>query len=132
MKSLFTFCLIFIISNSIKGQTFSSSELVEAQLKAYNIQNLDAFLDCYSEDVEVYNFPGTLIYKGKIKMREHYTTAWKTNPNQKATINNRIVMGNTVFDHEFITGRSSGIDVKVVAIFKIEDNKIKQVFFVRE
>lgn len=110
----------------------SPLELAEAQLTAYNIQNLEAFLDCYSEDVEVYNFPNTLVYKGKSNMRERYAAAWKLHPNQKATITNRILLGNTVFDHEFVTGRSTGIDAKVVAIYKVGDNKIKQVYFVRE
>lgn len=106
--------------------------LADTQLSAYNKQNLEDFLNCYSEDVEISNFPDILICKGKDAMRSLYINSWKENPNQKAIIINRIHVVNTVMDHEHVTGRANGIELHVIAIYKIENDKINKVYFVRE
>lgn len=46
--------------------------LVQRQLNAYNARNLEAFLEPYSDDVELYQFPDKLISKGKEDMRKGY------------------------------------------------------------
>ena len=114
------------------AQKIKPAEIIQGQLDAYNRQDIEAFLSWYSEDVEIYNFPNELVYKGKDKMREKYTYAWKQNPDQKAEVTDRINVGNTVIDKEHVTGRASGIEANVIAIYKIENEKIKQVFFIRE
>jgi hypothetical protein len=43
-----------------------------------------------------------------------------------------MTMGNTVIDKEHVTGRANGIAANVIAVYKIENDKIKQVCFVRE
>jgi hypothetical protein len=48
----------------------SPEYLVQQQLNAYNAHDLDAFLEPYAEDVELYEFPGKLIMKGKDNMRK--------------------------------------------------------------
>lgn len=134
MKNLlFAFFLIlgFCVTAQEKKVVFTPVELAENQLIAYNKQDIEAFLDCYSSDVEVYNFPNELVYKGIDNMRERYQNAWAQNPAQKAEIKKRIVLVNTVIDEEFVTGRANGINAHVVAIYKVADNKIKQVYFIR-
>ena len=42
------------------------NKIAQGQLDAYNDQDIEDFLKFYSEDVEVYNFPYELLYKGKI------------------------------------------------------------------
>ena len=80
----------------------------------------------------MYNFPQELVYKGKDQMRKVYTQAWARNPKQRAEVSNRMSIGSTVIDKEKVTGRADGRTAGVVAIYKIENNKIKQVYFVRE
>lgn len=115
-----------------KAQAIKSADIAQGQLEAYNNQNIEAFLSWYSEDVEVYNFPYELVYKGKDKMREKYLTAWRQNPKQQAIVTDRLTIGLTVIDKEHVTGRANGIEANVIAIYKIENGKIKQVFFIRE
>jgi hypothetical protein len=128
---LFVLAFLFI-SSQTKAQSLTPTDLAQGQLEAYNRQDIEGFLSWYADDVEVYNFPDELVYKGKDKMRERYTSAWKQNPNQKAKITKRIHVGNTVVDEEYVTGRASGIEAHVIAIYKIVDDKIKQVYFIRE
>ena len=116
----------------VNAQKMKATDIVQGQLDAYNNQDIEAFLNCYTEDVEVYNFPNELVYKGKDKMRERYSNAWRQNPKQKAGVTDRISVGSTVIDKEHVTGRATGIEVDVIAIYKIENGKIKQVYFIRE
>lgn len=134
MRTLVTILTLFCVvpAGLVSAQKISPVDIVKGQLEAYNNQNIDNFLSWYSEDVEIYNFPCELIYKGKDKMREKYTNAWKQNPKQKAEVTNRINVGDTVVDHEHVTGRSTGIEANVIAIYKTVNGKIKQVYFIRE
>ena len=128
---LLTFaCLVTGIQ--INAQKLKPTDIIQGQLNAYNNQDIEAFLSWYSEDVEVYNFPNELVYKGKDKMRERYANAWRQNPKQKAGVTDRINVGSTVIDKEHVTGRATGIEANVIAIYRIENEKIKQVYFVRE
>lgn len=105
--------------------------LVQGQLDAYNNQDLELFLSFFAENVEVYNFPNELVYTGIHNMRDYYKNAWELNPNQKAIVNERMHLDNTVIDKEFITGRANGIAVNAIAIYTIENNTIVKVFFIR-
>ncbi|WP_223275560.1 nuclear transport factor 2 family protein [Paenibacillus elgii] len=46
--------------------------VVQRQLQAYNDKNIDLFMECYSEDVKIYDFPNTLAIEGQEAMRERY------------------------------------------------------------
>lgn len=121
-----------MLTTQIGDSKLSQEELAQGQLLAYNKQNLEAFLSYYADDVEVYNFPNELVYKGKKIMRERYAKAWAKYPKQKARISKRMVVGNTVVDREHVTGRLDQGEVNVIAIYKVVDHKIKQVYFIRE
>jgi hypothetical protein len=139
MKQI-THCLLiflFLISllpvkAQVKISKLSPAEIAQGQLDAYNQQDIEGFLKWYAEDVEVYNFPNELVYQGKEQMRKVYTNAWARNPKQKAAVSSRMGVGNTVMDKEHVTGRANGVDAQVIAIYKIENDKIKRVYFVRE
>lgn len=106
--------------------------IAQGQLDAYNRQDIEDFLSWYADDVEVYNFPNELVYKGKDEMRKRYSSAWAQNPNQRAEVTQRMSVGNTVMDKEHVTGRTNNTEVNVIAIYQIENDKIRKVFFVRE
>ncbi len=126
---VFSLSIIALPNNKEK---LSPIQLAQAQLDAYNIQDMEAFLNCYSDDVEIYNFPNELVYKGKDKMRERYQKSWAKNPNQIARVSKRIVNKRTVVDREHVTGRVKQEEVNIIVIYKIKDFKIKQVYFIRE
>lgn len=107
-------------------------DIAQGQLDAYNRQDIEAFLSWYADDVEVYNFPCELVYSGKEEMRKRYAAAWEQNPRQRAEVTQRMIVGNTVMDKEHVTGRASNIEANVIAIYIIENEKIKKVYFVKE
>ena len=106
----------------------SPADLAQRQLNAYNFRNIEAFLAPYADDVEVYNFPDKLQYKGKETMRRVYTQLFETVPNLHCELKERIVQGNTVIDKERV---KFGDNVtEAVAIYHIENNEIKKVYFI--
>ncbi len=106
--------------------------LAQQQLNAYNARNIEAFLEPYSEDVEIYNFPNELIYKGKERMRTNYANMFENTPELHCELVNRIVLGNTVIDQERVTGFPGDQVIEAIAIYKIEKGKIAQVYFLRK
>jgi imidazolonepropionase-like amidohydrolase len=102
--------------------------LVQRQLNAYNFRNIEAFLEPYADDVEIYNYPDKLIEKGKAEMRKNYAAMFEKVPNLHCELMGRIVQGNTVIDKERVQfGKEI---VEAVAIYHIENNKIKKVYFI--
>lgn len=104
--------------------------LVQQQLNAYNLRNIDGFLEPYADSVELYFFPDRLIGKGKAEMRNNYEMMFSQAKDLHCEVTKRMVQGNTVIDHETVTGMSPNL-LKAVAIYKIENNKITKVYFIQ-
>lgn len=101
--------------------------LVQRQLNAYNGHNLEAFLEPYSDSVEIYQFPDKLQMKGKDAMRKAYQFITQT-PELHCEIQGRIIQGNVIIDHERVKfGKQTA---EAVAIYHIENGKIRKVYFV--
>jgi len=107
----------------------SAEAIVQNQLNAYNDRNIDAFLNTYSQDVEVFNFPNELLFKGRAKMRERYAEFFRNTPDLHCRIKNRIVIGNKVIDKENIT--ANGTNFNAVALYEVKNGKIAKVTFIR-
>lgn len=103
--------------------------LVEEQLQAYNKRDIEAFLAPYSDSVELYEFPNTLIGKGKDGMRKEYGSFFRNTPKLHCEIKSRVIQGNTVIDKEHVTGMGDRV-VEALAIYQIENGKIRRVYFV--
>lgn len=129
---LIIIALLAVNPFAARAQVMDPLTAAQGQLDAYNKQDIEAFLSWYTDDVEIYNFPDELLYKGKKKMRERYTNAWKQNPGQRAAVTERMVMGNTVIDKEHVTGRANGIEIFVIAVYKTDQGKISRVYFIRD
>lgn len=120
-----------------KGVVFSPKELVkdrpedlaQRQLNAYNLRNIEAFLEPYADNVEIYNFPNNLQFKGKEAMRKGYSQMFKNTPNLHCELVNRIVQGNTIIDQERV--QFGNKIMEAIAIYHIENNKIKKVYFIQ-
>lgn len=104
-------------------------DLAQRQLNAYNLRNIDAFLEPYADDVEVYQYPNTLQFKGKETMRKTYSQMFENTPNLHCELVGRIVQGNVVIDKERVQFGDSILEA--VAIYHIEYGKIKKVHFVK-
>ena len=107
----------------------SASELVQRQLNAYNVRNMEAFLEPYADDVAVYGFPYKLQYIGKEEMRKNYADMFKNVTNLHCELKDRIVQGNIVIDKERV--QLGNRFIEAVAIYHIENDKIKKVYFIQ-
>ena len=120
-----------------KGVVFNPSEIIkdspedlaQRQLNAYNSRNIEAFLEPYAEDVEIYMYPNELQSKGKDNMRVGYAKMFENTPNLHCELKERIVQGNIVIDKERVQFGDKIIEA--VAIYHIENNKIKKVYFIK-
>jgi imidazolonepropionase-like amidohydrolase len=108
--------------------TETPEALVQRQLNAYNFRNIDAFLDTYADDVELYTYPDKLVSKGKEAMRKSYALMFANIPNLHCEILGRIVQGNIVIDKERVQFKDRMEEA--TAIYHIENNKIKKVYFI--
>jgi len=119
-----------------KGVVFNPNELIkdtptdlaQRQLNGYNFRNIDAFLEPYAEDVEIYNYPDQLIFKGKETMRKNYSQMFENTPNLHCELVGRIAQGNIVIDKERVQFNDKIIEA--IAIYHIENNRIKKVYFI--
>ena len=132
LKPLLFIFLLIICTTVVSGQVIDPQIAAQGQLDAYNKQDIEGFLSWYSDDVEVYNFPDELLYKGKDKMRGRYSNAWKQNPGQRVVVTDRLISGNTVIDREHVTGRANGIENYVIAVYKVDKGLITRVWFIRD
>lgn len=108
-----------------------SEKLAQEQLDAYNARDIEAFVLPYAEDVKVFNFPDQLLYQGKDEMYGLYGRMFSRTPDLHCKLVNRIVMGNTVIDQEEVTLQKGQAPMRAIAIYKVRDGKIAEVYFIR-
>lgn len=113
----------------VKPADVTPENLVQKQLEAYNARDIDAFLATYADDVELYDLPDKLISKGKEAMRKEYGAFFNKAKSLHCEIVNRIVLNNTVIDHEKVTVNPQKPASQTVAIYKVENGLIKKVYF---
>jgi len=102
---------------------------VEAQFKAYNDHDIDAFVACFSSDFRAYRMPSdSPSMTGKEALREFYANHRFNNPELRAELISHTVLGNKVFDHEFIYGLSPE-PMESIAVFETDQGLIKTAWF---
>lgn len=107
------------------------SEIVQRQLDAYDVGDIDAFLKTYTDDIEIYDHPATLVLRGHDAMRDAYSRLFASAPELKTHISKRIEHGDFVVDHETVTGVPGGGTKSVVAIYQVRDGRIARVWFIK-
>jgi hypothetical protein len=110
----------------------TAEAIVQKQLEAYNARDLDAFVATYTEDVQLFDLPDKLVTSGRAELRERYARRF-ADPLLHATIVNRIVLGDTVVDHERLRrGSPEGPGtLEAIAVYHVRDGKIAKVWFER-
>ncbi len=104
----------------------SPAAVVQRQLDAYNLRDIDALLATYAEQARQFDFPATPLASGAAQIRERMSLRFQE-PDLHARLVQRAVMGNIVIDQEVVTRNfPEGVgDVDVVAIYEIADGKIQ-------
>jgi hypothetical protein len=107
-------------------------QITQGSLDAYNAQDLDAYCGFFTDDVVVADINGGVTSSGIDAYRERYAGAFAKFPKNKAILVNRIVLGNTVIDHERVDrGDGSTPTFEVAAIYTFRDGKIARVDFAK-
>ena len=106
-------------------------DLIQQQVNAYNARDIRAFLATYSPDIQIFNHPDGLLMTGLDEMETRYKRLFETAPKLHVEIVNRIVQGNFVIDHEKVTGLPNDQVINAVAVYEVQDDLIRRVWFVR-
>lgn len=102
---------------------------VQRQMLAYNAHDLERFIAEYTDDVQVFRPPSLEpVLSGKKAFAEHYAKNRFNLPNLHAEVVNRMVVGNTVVDHEHVTGLQDGV-MEAIAVYLVTDGLISTVWF---
>jgi hypothetical protein len=105
--------------------------VIQKQLNAYNAKDVDALMATYAEDAQQFEHPSKLLASGSAQIRERFEDRFNE-PNLHARLINRIVAGNTVFDHEEVTRtfpEGTG-KVELVAIYEVQNHRIAKAWFI--
>ncbi|WP_232826664.1 nuclear transport factor 2 family protein [Cognataquiflexum aquatile] len=132
-KYSLTVFLLLVTATVFAQQTVEqvAEKLAQEQLDAYNKRDIDAFVAPYADNVKVYKFPNELLYEGKTTMYDTYGRMFARTPDLHCRLVNRIVMGNTVIDQEEVTISKKDPPMNAIAIYKIIDGKIAEVYFIQ-
>ncbi|MEM9929193.1 MAG: nuclear transport factor 2 family protein [Bacteroidota bacterium] len=134
MKSIFLLAFLSIctlLGAQEMTDKFANVTPVQTQLDAYNTGNLELFLSAYSDTVKVYNFPNELQFQGKDQMRKGYGGMFERLPDLHCRLVNRTVMGDKIIDHESVIFRKEDPPSEVIAIYRVANGLIQEVWFMR-
>jgi hypothetical protein len=106
-------------------------EIAQGQLDAYNVQDLDAHVAFFADDVVIADLNGAVSLTGRVAYRERYAKVFGDFPHNKVELVNRMVLGGTVMDHERVRRTPDAEPFDVIAIYTIAGGKIARVDFVR-
>jgi hypothetical protein len=110
----------------------SIEAIAQAQLDAYNAQDLDTYCTFFTDDVVVADVGAEPNLRGKGAYRDRYAGAFAKFPKNKAELLNRIVLGNVVIDHERVDrGDGTTPAFEVAAIYTFDGDKIARVDFAK-
>lgn len=107
----------------------SPANIVQKQLDAYNARDIEAFMDTYSKNIKLFNYPDNLFLEGQDKMKESYNSYFENTPDLHCELKKRIIIGNRVIDEEYIT--ANGINFKAVAIYEVQNGRIIKATFLQ-
>ena len=109
----------------------SNVDVAQAQLDAYNAQDLDRYVSYFTEDCVVSGLNGVATETSRAAIRARYAKAFETFPRNKAYLENRIAVGNTVVDHERVVRAPGGEEFEIIAIYSFRDGLIARVDFAK-
>jgi len=112
----------------VSPQTNPVKSIVDRQLDAYNRQDLETFISCFSADVTIIRDGSEDIQRGRDTMRKNYAAMFARFPQNHCTLLQRMVVGNHAVDEELIDGRE-GKPFRTIAVYTIRDGLISEVRF---
>jgi len=106
--------------------------LAQQQLDAYNARDIDRFVKCYAENIQLINFPDNTVFcSGREELRERYGKIFNEKHGLHCRLVKRLVCGDFAIDEEEVDGLVDGRIVHATAIYEIKDKLIQRVWFIR-
>ena len=109
----------------------SNIEIAQAQLDAYNAQDLDTYVSYFAPDCVVSALHGEPTETSRTAIHARYAKAFATFPQNKAILKKRIAVGNTVVDHEHVIRAPGGEEFEIICIYTFRDGLIVHVDFAK-
>jgi len=97
---------------------------VNRQLAAYNAQRLDEFVTCFAPNIRLTTGNGTVRAEGHVELRAAYVPVFAI-AGRRATILNRIAVGDWVVDHERID-EDNGRSFEAAVAFHLTEGRIDE------
>lgn len=116
------------------SQNITPEQVVQKNLDYYNARNIDGFMLSFSRDIVFVNHnDGKVTMSGLEECRKVYQELFDLSPGLHSQIIKRIIFGNMVIDHEFITGRRGSKEpVELVLIYEVRSDLIYKVTVMRK
>ncbi|MBU6371689.1 MAG: nuclear transport factor 2 family protein [Alphaproteobacteria bacterium] len=105
--------------------------IAQKQLDAYNAQDLDAYMACFTPDCVIADLNGAVTQNGAGEIRARYAAMFAKFPQNKAELLHRIAHGTVVIDHERVVRAPGGEVFEAVAIYTVRDGLIARVDFAK-
>jgi uncharacterized protein (TIGR02246 family) len=109
----------------------SNSDIAQAQLDAYNAQDLEKYVTYFAPDCVISGLAGTPTETSRDAIKARYAKAFAQFPQNKAVLKSRIAVGNTVVDHELVIRAPGGEQFEIIAIYTFKDGLISRVDFAK-
>ena len=106
-------------------------DIAQKQLDAYNAQDLDTYVSYFTQDCIVSGLNGVPTETSRDAIKARYAKAFAQFPQNKAELKNRIVVGNTIVDHELVIRAPGGEQFEIIAIYTFRDGLIARVDFAK-
>jgi uncharacterized protein (TIGR02246 family) len=109
----------------------NNTDIAQAQLDAYNAQDLEKYVGYFAQDCVISGLNGTPTETSRDAIKARYAKAFAQFPQNKAVLKNRIAVGNTVVDHELVIRAAGGEQFEIIAIYSFKDGLISRVDFAK-
>jgi len=109
----------------------SPADIVQAQLDAYNAQNLQRFCACFAPGAVLADLNGAVTHRGVAGVRERYAKLFADHPENRAELLSRVAVGDVVVDEERISRGKGAAPFRALAIYTVKSGLIARVDFVR-
>jgi hypothetical protein len=121
--------VIYFMVIALPGYAENPLEVVNARMEAHNNHDLNKFLETYSDDIQIYDYPNTPLGKGgKEHIRNIFASLFK-DKSVKTEIHHQITNGKYVVNHETVVREEK--TTEYISIYEVENGLIKSVRFIK-
>jgi hypothetical protein len=115
------------------GCTMATPEqIVQRQLDAFNVRDLDGFFSLFAEDVVIYDLlDGQTILRGLELFRRRYEEIFEARPHIRAELVGRLAIGSIVIDRERLSDGDAGPPEDALAIYQVDGDVVTRMWFIQ-